>query len=162
MGPRAAAETAFLVLGVYLTATAVPMLVVAVAGALMTKSDAGGALPWFGSIGYAASALVGGGVVAFRTSLVDLLTISPSEDRGPATNAVQAAAFSVIGVLFLAGGASGLLKQVGLAVFPSPHFGGATWQNTVGPLAELVGVEGSGIGARVASPHGVVKRWQIS
>ena len=104
----------------------------------MMDSDAGGVLPWLGSIGYAATVLVGGGVVAYRTTLVDLLTIAPSEDHGPATPAVQAAAFSVIGLFFFASGASGLLTQLGLALFSSPHFGGATWQNTAGPLAELV------------------------
>jgi hypothetical protein len=112
MNPRTAAEIALGVAGVWLIASRIPDIVLTSA---FSPVDSGGLLRWLGPLQLAVVAACGVGLILLRRRLAAWLVPGSQPDLTGSIPGLQAAAFSVVGVVLLARGLSELLAQLALA-----------------------------------------------
>src|SRR4051812_43173487 len=114
MNGRTAAEVSLGVAGIYLLASSVPACAAVFAGVLTNGSAAPFSL-WVGLTGPAATAVSAIVLLSARGRLAAWLC--PNTDQSGeaiAPDALHAAAISVVGILFFAGGVAGLAREVTL------------------------------------------------
>ncbi len=143
MNARNAAEIAFGVAGMWLIVSRIPDMGVSV---VFSPDEPGGLLRWLGVVHFAVVFVCGLGLVLLRRRLASwLVPAQPAELNGSVAG-LQAAAFSVVGLLLLAEGLADFLARLGYRSLL------ANWDPSIEqfalPLAQIVIGLGVFLGAR--------------
>ena len=155
MNGRSAAEAGLGVAGIYLLATSAPGYIPAVAAVLSSRS-ADPSFPWVGVAGLVATSVSALVLVIARRRLAAWLCPNPEQPGNAFTlDELHAAAISVVGVVFLASGLTGIAHE--LALVASPFRRAQSLDNYAEPLVSIV------IGLLLfAGARGIVALWHAA
>jgi hypothetical protein len=118
MNPRSAAEVALGVAGIWLMVSRVPELGLNLA---LWPVGPDGVLHWVGVIHFALVAVCGFGLLHFRRRLAAWLVPIAEPDAPAPVAGLQAAAFSVVGVVLLGYGLAELLGRLAVSLWSPGH-----------------------------------------
>ncbi|HKP49837.1 MAG TPA: hypothetical protein VJU17_07455 [Gemmatimonadales bacterium] len=118
MNPRSAAEVAFGVAGIWLLVSRIPDFGLNLA---LWPVGPDGVLHWAGVIHFALVVICGVGLLGFRRALAAWLVPMPEPDVGDSVVGLQAAAFSIVGVVLLAHGLAELLGRLAVSLWSPGH-----------------------------------------
>jgi hypothetical protein len=118
MNPRSVAEVAFGVAGVWLMVSRIPDFGLNLA---LWPVGPDGVLHWVGVIHFALVVICGIGLLRFRRALAGWLVPMPEPDAGDSVAGLQAAAFSIVGVVLLAQGLAELLGRLAVSLGSPGH-----------------------------------------
>ena len=149
MNPRNAAEIALGVAGVWLIVSRLPELAVSIA---FFPSEQDGLLRWLGVVHFGLVVVCGLGLVLLRHRLASWLVPMQQADLTGSATGLQAAAFSVVGLLLLAQGLADSLARLLSHLFRLPET--FVWPLAL-PLAQIAVGLAVFLGAR-----GLVSIWQ--
>jgi hypothetical protein len=149
MNPRNAAEVAFGVAGIWLIVSRMPHILVSLA---FSPADPRGIGRWFGLLHFGLVAGCGLGLLLLRHRLASWLVPVPQPALSGSVPGLQAAAFSVVGLLMAAHGLAELLARLATSL---PIHERVSFLRFATPLSQLVVGLAVFVGAR-----GLVSIWQ--
>jgi len=113
MNPRNVAEIALGVAGIWLIASRLPEVGLSL---VFTPRDPDGSLSWIGLVSVGLVILCGLGLILLRHRLASWLVPMPQPELTGPLAALQAVAFSIVGVFLLARGLAGFLARLAMSV----------------------------------------------
>jgi hypothetical protein len=149
MNPRTAAEVAFGVAGIWLIVSRIPDILLTLA---FSPAEPGGVVRWFGLLHFGLVAECGLGLLLLRHRLAARLVPMPQTALAGSVPDLQAAAFSVVGLLMAAHGLAELLARLVMSTSIAER---SSFWRLATPLVQLVVGLAVFVGAR-----GLVTIWR--